>query len=256
VIFDYQLLKKKVISKPLISSNRLMKTAKLIFSYFVASLFFLACSKSNNSSNNATPVDLTKAIASAQYDKSNFGLYKGVFVGSSGIVIISVNNDNTLSALLKVDGTNYTFTSSQTFQPNTASVINFVNGNNSFTFSIAADGSNPTVTNLIFSGHPNAAIAIVKQTSTVSVDLYQGTYTSPLESGTFNFVIAAGKIVGTGIDTQGLDKHTIAGMVSGNTVSGTITQNATFSGTITGNTISGTIVSPDTKGTFQVVKTQ
>jgi hypothetical protein len=159
---------------------------------------------------------------------------------------------------LKVDGTSYTFTSSQTFQPNTASIINFVNGANSFTFSIAADGSNPAVSNLIFSGHPNAAIAIVKQISTVSIDCYEGTYTSPGEHGTFNFVIAADKLVGTAIDSQAQFNYSTIGTVSGNTVTGIIlpfTNNATFSGTISGNTISGTTVTPFDKGTFQGVKT-
>jgi hypothetical protein len=233
-----------------------MKTQNLLLSILIASLFFLACSKSSNSSSNTTPPDLTKATANAQYDKSNFGLYKGIFVGSTGFVIISVNNDNSLSALLKVDGTTYNFTSSQTFQPNTASVINFVNGSNSFTFIIAADGSNPTVSNLVFSGHPNAIISIVKQTSTVSVDIYEGTYTCPLEHGTFNFVISANKIVGTALDSQGQANHAIAGTVSGNSISGTLTQNATFSGSISGTTASGTFKSPDTNGTFQAVKTQ
>lgn len=233
-----------------------MKTQNLLFSLLFASLFFLSCSKSSNSSSSTTPPDLTKATANAQYDKSNFGLYKGIFVGSTGFVIISVNNDNSLSALLKVDGTSYNFTSSQTFQPNTASVINFVNGTNSFTFSIAADGSNPTVSNLVFTGHPNAIVSIVKQTSTVSVDIYEGTYTCPLENGTFNFVIAADKLVGTALESLGRANHTIAGTVSGNAITGTITQNATFTATISGTTISGAFVSPDTKGTFQAVKTQ
>jgi hypothetical protein len=233
-----------------------MKTQNLLFSILVASLFFLACSKSSNSNSNTTPPDLTKATANAQYDKSNFGLYKGVFVGSTGFVIISVNNDNSLSALLMVDGTSYHFTSSQTFQPNTAAVINFVNGSNSFTFSIAANGSNPTVSNIVFSGHPNALITIVKQTSTVSVDIYEGTYTCPLEHGTFNFVIAADKMDGTALESQGLANHTIAGTVSGGAISGTLTQHATFVGTISGTTASGTFKSPDTNGTFQAVKTQ
>ncbi len=235
-----------------------MKTQNILFSFLVASLFFLACSKNSNSTNSSTPTDLTKATPVAQYDKSNFGLYKGVFVGSTGIVVISVNNDNSISALLKVDGTNFTFTSSQTFQPNTASIINFVNGANSFTFSIAADGSNPTVSNLIFSGHPKAAIAILKQTSTVSIDCYEGTYTSPGEHGTFNFVISADKLVGTAIDSQAQFNYTTIGTVTGNTVTGVIlpfTNNATFSGTISGNTISGTTVTPFDKGTFQGVKT-
>jgi hypothetical protein len=237
---------------------KLMKFPKQFIAILSAILLMIACSKSSNSSSNPTPTDLTKATANVQYDKSNFGLYKGVFVGSTGIVIISVNNDNTISALLKVDGTSFIFTSSQTFQPNTASIINFINGANSFTFSIAADGSNPTVSNLTFSGHPKAAIAIVKQTSTVSIDCYEGTYTSPGEHGTFNFVISADKLVGTAIDSQAQFNYSTVGTVSGNAVTGIIlpfTNNATFSGTISGNTISGTTITPFDKGTFQGVKT-
>jgi hypothetical protein len=112
------------------------------------------------------------------------------------------------------------------------------------------------VSNLLFSGLPNAEVAILKQTSTVSVDIYEGTYTCPLENGTYNFVIAADKIVGTALDSQGQANHAIAGTVSGNSISVTLTQRATFVGTISGTTASGTFKSPDTNGTFQAVKTQ
>ena len=39
--------------------------------------------------------------ASELFDTSNFGIYKGVFVGSSGIIIINLNNNTTIFCYFK-----------------------------------------------------------------------------------------------------------------------------------------------------------
>ena len=83
----------------------------------IALTTFQSCSSSDDSSGtnnlNQTPQ------AKSEYDQSNFGLYKGVFVGSSGIVIIDINNtNNTIFATLIIDNVTYNFSSNQTLQPN------------------------------------------------------------------------------------------------------------------------------------------
>ena len=148
---------------------------------------FTGCAKKKSNDNNDTLAD--KSDAKAIYDNSNYGIYKGVFVGSSGTLMINVNNDNSLSANLKIDGTNYDFTSTQTIQPNQATSVNFTNGSHSFTFSVDANGANPTVSNISMAGHPNAVAAVAKETSQSVIRCYEGTYTGADEGGVFNLLL-------------------------------------------------------------------
>ncbi|MBK6381989.1 MAG: hypothetical protein IPP02_04440 [Chitinophagaceae bacterium] len=147
-------------------------------------IVFFSCNKKDSSP--ATPAE--KPLAIASYDNSNYGIYKGVFIGSTGNVVINVNNDNTLNAVLKIDGTTATYTSTQTIVQNQASTINFVSGSNSFTFSVAATGGNPVISNINIAGHPAAGMSVLKEKSDSLVKCYEGTFTGG-STGTFNMEI-------------------------------------------------------------------
>lgn len=199
--------------------------------------FFFSCSK--NDDKKANPLADTPS-AKAAYDNSNFGVYKGVFVGSSGIIMIDLNNDGTVSATLIINDTTYNFTTTQTVQQNQPTTLTFTSGTKSFTFTVAANGGNPTITNLIINGHPNAAILVVKETSTALVKCFEGTYQGT-ESGTFNAVIYNSHVKGISISTAN-DIYFMDGTMAGNQInaSGTTTGGSTFVGTMTGNMIAGT----------------
>ena len=69
-----------------------MKSKKSISLFLILlTLILNSCSKSDD--EVTTQDNLSQVpIAKSQYDNSNFGIYKGVFVGSSGIIIININN--------------------------------------------------------------------------------------------------------------------------------------------------------------------
>lgn len=172
-----------------------MKQKSLLFLLPLAVFMFSACKKSgdNNQSDDRLP---DTPIAKAVYNNSNFGIYKGVFIGSTGNIEINVNNDNTLKAVLEIDGVTSTYTSAQTVAQNQASTITFTSGVNSFVFSTTATGSNPTITGITIAGHPNSGISLLKEKSDSLVKCYEGTFKSSRSSGTFNMVINAGVMSG------------------------------------------------------------
>ncbi|HEX9979776.1 MAG TPA: hypothetical protein VGB50_04335, partial [Flavobacterium sp.] len=68
----------------------------------IAMTFLLITSCSEDSSSGGNLSDTPDA--NAEHDTSNFGIYKGVFVGSSGVVTVNINNDNSITAKLRING--------------------------------------------------------------------------------------------------------------------------------------------------------
>ena len=114
---------------------------KTIFSLLTL-LSILSCS--NSDSNGDSNQNLSQVpLAKSQYDNSNFGIYKGVFIGSSGTIILDISNSaNSFTATLIIDGVTHNFITNQTIQQNQTTTINFVEGSNSFTFTVSATSSN------------------------------------------------------------------------------------------------------------------
>lgn len=224
---------------------------KLIFSTLLLStLVFHGCSKKDNGTNPPLP---ETPIAKAQYDTSNFGIYKGVFVGSSGTIIIDISNSDAITATLEIDNVTYNFTTNQTIQINQPTTLTFSSGENSFTFTVAANGANPTITNLVMNGHDDPALLVVKETSTAIVKCYEGTFTGE-DNGIFNAVTYDDKIKALIKSSKYHSNFIATGTVSNHqiTATGTVTGGATFTGTIDGNTASGTWIneSADLNGTW------
>ncbi len=75
---------------------------KSILLFFLSILAF-SCNSSDDSSSAAADDGLTNVPeAKAEFDDSNFGVYKGIFVGSSGIVYVNINNTGSVSAKLTI----------------------------------------------------------------------------------------------------------------------------------------------------------
>lgn len=212
---------------------------KKIITIFLLIFTIISCSKDENL-NPSNPTISDTPVAKQEFDNTNYGFYKGVFVGSSGIVSINVkNNDNILTAKFIIDGNIYNFTSNQSININTPSSINFTSGQNSFTFSVNANGTNPTVTNLSILNHSNANVVVVKERSNLLVRCFEGTYTGS-ESGIFNSIFYGNQVIGVVKSAQN-SFYIANGTVVNNLISiGNVNSGATFSGTLNGNSCTGT----------------
>ena len=174
-------------------------------------------------------------IALSQFDNSNYGIYKGVFVGSSGTILVNLNNNGVISVSLTIDGVNYPFTSSETITENQQTEITFAYENNSFSFTVNADGSNPLITNVSIEGHPDASIIVVKENSSYVAQLYEGSYEGidqNNDQGTFNAIVFNGAVYILSKSSVYGSTSYASGLVDGNLVSGASSLGTIFSGNI------------------------
>ena len=224
--------------------------------FVCTSMFLYSCSKSSSNDNSSSSTLSNTPLAKAQFDNSNYGIYKGVFVGSTGIVLININNDSTLTATLIIDHVTYNFTTTQTVNLNQSTQIHFVNGTNSFNFNVGANGSNPYFSSISINGHSQASIVIVKETSNSLVRCFEGTFNGD-NYGTWNGVVKDN--IFKGIALSDLDGSTIYanGNVANNRLSGTVSTGATFDGSYDGLRSSGTWIDQaySESGTWNVTRT-
>lgn len=214
---------------------------KKIILLLVFSMAFASCSDDND--NNTPPDDNTLSTApeaKVEYDASNYGVYKGIFVGSTGTVYVNINNSGSVSAKMIIDGTVYNFTTSEavTNGQNVAG-LTFSNGSSSFDFNVFSDGENPLIDNLNISGHPNATVQIFKEYSFAHIKCYLGTFSGD-SSGVFNITTTSdGYALGLALPNDDTNAIYMDGSIEGNSITG-LFEGGTFSGTINNNTISGT----------------
>ena len=189
-------------------------------------------------------------MANAAYDNSGFGIYKGVFVGSSGTIIININNENTQinSAIIVIDGLEYAYTNFTLPTQGEPFTLTFNHNGDSFDFSVDAFGTNPRVTNIIINGHPSAEIVIIKELSNALVECFTGNYSgSSGDNGVFNITISNGLISGMARSTVSNEGFSLSGSVlSDGHINGGFSSSGggLFSGTRSGNQISGTWNNP------------
>jgi hypothetical protein len=208
---------------------------KLIFILFVG-VFTFSCSSDDSSG----PALSDTPLAKVEYDNSNFGIYKGVFIGSSGTVLININNDGFLEASLTIGGSTSIYTSTEVATLNSAmSGLTFTNGSDSFDFSVTDNGGDPTVSNINISGHPNATIVVLKEFHNVLAKCYLGSFSGD-DSGAFHIVIVDDVVDGIAGSSDG-EYFNVDGTYIGTSLAGTF-EGGTFTGTSSGNRISGSWV--------------
>ena len=229
---------------------------KQLFFYLAACIMLISCSKDDdkNETDGNTPT------AKAAYDNKNYGIYKGVFVGSTGNILINFKNDGaTLSATLVIDGKSYTYTSGSTTTEGANSTITFRNNNDFFDFTVNSDGSNPTITNIHISGHSNAVTQVLKEESSAQAYCYEGTFTEQGGDGTLNLVIKKDKVQGLFIPADFQAIPPLKGTITNNNITATIgeapNQVATIKGVVNGDNITGSWTSGTGSGTWQAHKT-
>jgi hypothetical protein len=199
------------------------------------SVMVLSCSSDDSSGSSLSNTPTAKE----EYDASNFGIYKGVFVGSSGTVLININNEGSVSATLVINGTSFSYTTTESVTLN--SVINgltFTNGSSSFDFSVDASGNFALISNIVISGHPNANMYVVKEFSDALVKCYTGSFSGD-DSGVFNLIVSDGEINGLAKSNSGNESINLVGVEANNIITGTFS-GGTFTGNVNNNSISGT----------------
>lgn len=217
---------------------------------FVLFLLLLSCSK-DNADPSASLV--TAPEADATEDTSSGGVYKGAFVGSSGVVKITLQKGK-FEVMITLDGVSKVLTTTALANWTTGQALNnidFTNGDWKATFSVSANGGSPTLI-IVIPGH-TINVALVKEISTKQVKAYEGTYEGS-DSGTFNFVIKGEQLLGVIRNSDG-GMDGFYGTVSGNTIT---IQGAGAVGTINGNSVSGTwqdLQNADNKGTWKGKRT-
>ena len=168
------------------------------------------------------------AETTAEFDKSNFGLYKGIIVGSSGTIKIEINNgNNVVKATITIDGKTDVLTCNSS-PVNGQAMVNvvFSGSFSSFTFSVDADGKNPVIVNITIDGHSNVAAAVAKETSANVASAYEGTGTGGNNArGVLNIVRNSNTFSGY---YKSLDEQSQGLTFS---VSGTVGNDGAFSGT-------------------------
>jgi hypothetical protein len=202
---------------------------KLFFTLILGTLF-LSCSSDDSSGSSLSNTPEAKP----EFDNSLFGIYKGVFVGSSGNILVNINNEGEVFAELVIDGNKSTYTTSDSVTEDFVDVT-FSNGSSSFGFFV--DNFGPSVYNLSIIGHPNANIVMMKEYSDALVECYQGTFNGD-DSGAFNLIVSDGEISGLAKSNGDDSSISLSGFSIGNSMSGTF-DGGSFTGTKNGNNISG-----------------
>jgi hypothetical protein len=220
----------------------------IILSVFSLFLFMTpSCKKDSKESSYTCTTCVTAAQAVAANDASSKGIYKGVFIGSSGIISFDVmNNGTTITAKMVIDGITVNLSSSITWVAGQAYVAPFTGTYNgspvSITFSVNANGGSPVVTTSSIPGHPSADFSIAKETSNSLIEGFEGTYhTSAPKDGTFNLLLSrVARVWGA----EARDN----GTTTSNSAGGTITTDSKI--VETNGTVMGTLTSDEINGSF------
>ncbi len=207
---------------------------KLIYTFAVLMLVLSSCSSDDSKSNPLS----NNPEANADYNASNYGIYKGVMVGSSGVVFVNINNNGHISAKMIVDGSTHNFTTEQTVALGEETDLTFTNGDEFFTFHVGAGGEDPAITDISMEGHPFAFAEIVKEFSDSQVKCFQGNYTGDV-TGVFNLILIENNFYGLAKPDTSEDAFWIEATSDGSgNIEGTF-MDGTFTGTIDGNSLSG-----------------
>ena len=210
---------------------------KKLLVLLIAGIFFTACSSDSSTPTGPTLSDTP--TAKIQFNDTNFGVYKGILVGPTGLITLNIKNDGFLNATVVLDGITYLFTSEGSVTEGQAiNDLVFNNGDMSFAVSISADGTEVNETAISLPGYPSADMLMTKEYSDAQVTCYQGAYSGDA-IGDFNFLAIGTNVYGLSLGSDGLNNFYIQGSRSGNSLSGTYDMGI-FSGTYTENNVSGT----------------
>ena len=226
-----------------------LRNLLVITTCLAATLMFSTCNSKEDEPDPETEIT-TSTETTAEFDKSNFGLYKGVIAGSSGVIRIEINNGiNKVEAYITVDRRMDLLMSASTFTSGQA-IDNavFTGSFSSFTFSVDADGKNPVITSINIEEHDNVLATVSKETSADVSSCYEGTATGGNNyKGVFN-VVRNNNVYSTIIKGNDGSSYLVNGNIdSSGSFSGTsktefngLDVTMTYSGKFNGNNVTGT----------------
>lgn len=152
--------------------------------------FAISCSDDEEKPYQCTDCALTPEAVAAN-DNSGKGIYKGLFVGSSGTIKFNIaNSGSTIDAVLILNDVTIPLTTTATYDIANGFEGYFTNSTSgvSIGFYVTADGLDYAVFDLEIDGHPDAMIEVVKELSTALVKVFEGTYSGD-GNGTFNMLV-------------------------------------------------------------------
>lgn len=213
----------------------------------------LSCKKSETQTgdkqNQPEPVPtlVTAPEARVEEDSRSGGVYKGVFVGSTGYVKI-VMQDGIKSVVVTMDGVTknldlITLSPSNWTSGQELTQAVFAKDNWTVRFSVKGEGGDPDV-KVEIPNHEKIIVTIVKEKSSAQVKVFEGniTYEGKSANSIFNFVVSGELFVGQGRMPGENDVYSMYGILVNDTkIQGSI-NGATVSGKIDAEMASGTIV--------------
>lgn len=222
-----------------------MKNLFLALSAFV--LIGTSCSKDDET---AAPYVCTTCASTptavAANDNLSKGIYKGVVTASSGTITFNISNTaDTIYATLVLDGETINLAAASPWNPATPYISAFTGMLNGqpvvINFEVGSDGSSPIITSSNIPGHPNAEFTVVKETSTMLIEGFQGTYTEgTTATGVFNILLSRSQNIwgGSSRETGATTSESHSGIIDNNK----IMEDGTQIGTLSGDNISGSFV--------------
>ncbi|RYE19459.1 MAG: hypothetical protein EOP51_19825 [Sphingobacteriales bacterium] len=209
----------------------------------------------------------TTPDALAANNTVNKGIYKGVVVGSTGVITINVQNSGaTTTSTLVLDGNTINLTSATPVVAGEAFEGEFTGTSGgqtfSFTFSVNANGSEPEASDYSIPGHPATAFLIIKETSDNLIKCYEGTTAGKKDNGqiqgsTIN-LITSGKTntwFALSKDNGSAEISGALGTISGNTLTCDCGPQTTVTMILTDDALNGTYKGEDNAGTITAKRT-
>jgi hypothetical protein len=157
-----------------------------------ALLFLVACGDDDKGPYTCSECSDVPEAAAAN-NSSGKGIYKGSVVGSSGTLILNIDNagDGHIFGTLVIDGEEIPLETDATYA--TGFFGDFVGtmhteGDVQINFYVNAIGASIDVGTVVIPGHTDVTIQIMKELSTQLVEVYEGTFVGD-DDGTFNLLI-------------------------------------------------------------------
>jgi hypothetical protein len=244
------------------------KKLPAILFLFILGMSVFGCKKSKKEDPGFVCTDC-KTIPDAKVENNSIskGIYKGVVIGSTGIISIDImNSGSTLKATMVLDGQTINFTSSATWtaaQPLSADFTALSNNKTySFRFSVAANGATPSAGSFSIPDHPAISFQMIKETSDNLIKCYEGSTqgvknSGAKQSGSLNVIVSSKTNTWIGLTKDATSNS--AGIVSG-TINGTVINcdcgpETTVTGTFSNDEIKGTYKGSDNSGTWGAKRT-
>lgn len=189
--------------------------------------------------DDAEPVSLLPTAPEAQsiHDAKSGGVYKGVIVGSSGVIKVILQK-GVVEIHMTLDNVSKTLTTTDLDGWTSGEIIRnarFTADDWEILFSVGAEGTGSGA-NLNIPGHPDAEVIMLKETSKKIVRAFEGTYAGT-ESGNWNFIIQDAVLAGISRSADGLTMLAFSGLVNESSIT---LDTLEGTGTISGDNVTGT----------------